>query len=142
MPRIPGRGSLFERLEPDVQPYRSRSQSDLATERITAVKRHLEWILNTRRGRAPSCPDLGLPDFNDAAIGSEDLRLNVCEAIRQLVARYEPRVRQVEVQPRPDAQGLPLLQFRIHCVLPVNNVDEQVEIDLLIHGQDQFAKVT
>jgi len=141
MSRNPGQGSLFERLAPDAPPYRARSQQDLAAERIRAIKSHLEWILNTRRGSAPSCPELGLPDFNDAAIGSEDLRLNVCEAIRGLISRFEPRVKQVQVHSCPDAHSPSLLKFRIHGVVPVNNVDEQVEIDLLIHCQDQFAKL-
>ncbi|NMG34984.1 type VI secretion system baseplate subunit TssE [Azoarcus sp. TTM-91] len=141
MPRVPGRGSLFERLTPELPPYRARSPHDLAAERVQAVKRHLEWILNTRRGSAPSCPELGLPDFNDAAIGSEDLRLTLCTAIHQLITRFEPRVQQVEVRSRPEEHGPALLQFRVHCVMPVDGVKEQVEIDLLIHCPDQFAKV-
>ncbi|WP_420995089.1 type VI secretion system baseplate subunit TssE [Cupriavidus sp. 30B13] len=141
MPRSPGQGSLFERLDPELPPRRTRSRQDLATERIRAVKRHLDQILNTRRGSSQSCPGLGLPDLNDATIGSNDLRVRICRDIRAAVAAFEPRVQVLQVQPVTDS-GRPLeLHFRLHCLIPVNNIEEQVEIDLIVGRHDQSTLV-
>jgi len=141
MPRSLGQGSLFERLDPDLRPRRLRSRQELAAARISAVKRHLAWMLNTRRGSSQSCTDLGLPDFNDAAIDSADLQEQVCEDIRLLVAMYEPRVKVVSVQSRTDASRPFELHFRLRCLVPVDNVEELVEIDMDISGHDKTARV-
>ncbi|WP_109125968.1 type VI secretion system baseplate subunit TssE [Dyella sp. C11] len=141
MPRSLGRGSLFERLEPDAPPQRVRTRQQMAAERILAVKSHLQWLLNARQGCSLSSPDLGLSDFNDAAIGSADLSLRVRLDIQRLVAAYEPRVQVLGVRLCPDVDQPLDLHFRLDCVIPVNNAEEQVEIDLLIRHQDQTARV-
>lgn len=141
MPRSPGRGSLWERLEPDALPQRMRTRQQMAAERIHAIKHHLQWLLNTRQGCSQSSPDLGLSDFNDAAIGSADLVLRVRHDIERLVARYEPRVQVVGVRVCPDPDQPLDLHFRLECLVHVHNADEQVEIDLLIRHQDQSARV-
>lgn len=141
MPRSPGQGSLFERLEPDLPPRRLRTRQDLATERVRAIKTHLELLLNTRRGGSQSCPELGLPDLNDSASGQMDLRNQICLDIRQAVATYEPRVQVIDVQPLITSE-LPLgLRFRLHCVVPVKDSSEQVEIDLLVDHRQQRINV-
>ncbi|HGL6718186.1 type VI secretion system baseplate subunit TssE [Burkholderia contaminans] len=131
MSRTPGLGSLFERLEADAPPRRLQSRQALAAERIGAIKRHLAWILNARRGCSQSSPGLGLPELNDAAAGSGDMRARVCADIRDLIATYEPRVRAVHIQPVEHRDRAHELHFRVRCAVPLNNVEEQVEIDLI-----------
>ncbi len=142
MPRSPGRGSLFERLDPDHPPRRTRTRQEMAAERIRAIKRQLEWILNSRQGSSQSSPGLGLRDLNDAAIGAVDLRQQVCLDIHAAVAAYEPRARVVEVKPLPGADASLNLGFRLVCRVPVNNLEEQVEISLLFHHQGRQVRVT
>ncbi|MCD0499416.1 type VI secretion system baseplate subunit TssE [Achromobacter sp. MY14] len=141
MPRSRGQGSLFERLVPHAAPRRTRSRHELAAERIHAIKRHLERILNSRRGCSMSSPGLGLHDFNDAAMGSADLLLHVSQDIRASVAAYEPRVKVLSVHSRPDPAQPLSLNFRLECLVPVFNQEEQVEIDLVIHHQDRYTWV-
>jgi type VI secretion system protein len=141
MPRSPGQGSLFERLDPDVPPRRSRTRQALAAERIGAIKRQLEWILNTRRGSAQSCPELGLRDFNDTTVASDGLREQACEEIRTVIGAFEPRVRVAEVFALPSSE-LPLdLRFRLVCVVPANDEEDRVEIDLIVQGRSRRIKV-
>lgn len=141
MPRTAGQGSLFERLDPDTAPRHAFSRQDQARERIQAIKRHLEWLLNTRQGCSLSSPELGLRDFNDASMGSADLQLRVSEDIRRSVAAYEPRVKVLGVNVRTDpAQPLDL-HFRLDCLVPIHNMEEQVEIDLVINGQDRSTRI-
>lgn len=142
MPRTPGRGSLFERLDPDLPPRRMRTRQELASERVGAFKRQLEWILNTRRGSAQSCPELGLADLNDSTIGSTDLLQKVCEDIRATVARYGPGVRSVRVLPLMDGHGPQRLRFRLSCAVLVNNAEEQLELELLLRGSNRDVSVS
>lgn len=141
MPRSSGQASLFERLTPDAPPRRVRSRQDVAAARIYAIKRHLELILNSRQGCSLSTPGLGLRDFNDAAIGSVDLLLRVSQDIRQSIAKFEPRVRVLAVRACPDASRPLDLTFRLDCLVPLANTQEQVEIDLIIHRPDRFARI-
>lgn len=142
MPRSPGQGSLFERLDLDLPPRRNRTQQEVSAERIRAIKRQLEWILNARQGSSQSSPDLGLRDLNDAAIGPVDLRQQVCLDIHAVVAAYEPRAQIIDVRPLAEAGSSPDLGFRLICRVPLNNQQEQVEIDLLFHHQGRQVRVT
>lgn len=141
MPRLPERGSLFERLDGDAPPTRTRTQQQLAAERVQAIKRHLQWLLNARQGCSQSSPDLGLSDFNDAVIGSADLTLRVRQDIERLVEAYEPRVQVLNVRACPDPDQPLDLHFRLDCLVPLHHSEEQVEIDLLIRNQDQTAHI-
>ena len=142
MPRSPGQGSLFERLDLGQPPRHNRTRQEMAAERIRAIKRQLEWILNARRGSSQSSPGLGLRDLNDAAIGAVDLRQQVCLDIHAAVAAYEPRAKVVDVRPLSEAESPLDLGFRLVCKVPLNNQEEQVEIDLLFHHQDRQVRVT
>ncbi|HBO3623974.1 TPA: type VI secretion system baseplate subunit TssE [Pseudomonas aeruginosa] len=134
MPRKLGQGSsLFERLDPELPPLRTRTRRELANERIRAIKQHLSWLLNSRRGCSQSSPGLGLQDFNDATLSSADLRFRICQDIRETVIAFEPRIKAVDVQ--PTGTGEHLLQFRIRCLLSLENNEEALEIDLSVSRQ-------
>lgn len=136
-----GLGSLFQRLEPDLPPRRLHSRQGQAGERVLAIKNNLEQLLNARRGGSQSCPDLGLPDMNDAASGQLELRNQICQDIREMLARYEPRVRVLDVRPLAAGEQPQGLCFRLHCQIPLLEAAEQVEIDLLVHPRQQRFQV-
>ncbi|MCA7993974.1 type VI secretion system baseplate subunit TssE [Burkholderia cepacia] len=140
MPRTLGQGSLFERLDPELAPRRLRTSQDLAAERIQAIKRHLEWVLNARQGCSSSSPELGLPDFNDVAVGSADLRHRLSEHIQAVVNEFEPRVKVTRVQPLMDAARPLDLHFRLHCLVPVRNAHESIELDLVLQHHNRAAR--
>ncbi|MBN3838525.1 MULTISPECIES: type VI secretion system baseplate subunit TssE [Burkholderia] len=141
MPRSPGQGSLFDRLDPDLPPRRQRMRQELAAERVQAIKRHLERILNSRQGGSQSSPGFGLQDLNDAAASQTDLRHQVCLDVRAAVAAYEPRVQVLDVCPVA-LQGQPGgLHFRLHCLVPLNDTAEAVEIDLLVQHRERWINV-
>lgn len=136
-----GLGSLFQRLDPDLPPRRLRTRQALAAERIRAIKNNLEHLLNARRGGSQSCPDLGLPDMNDAAAGQLELRNQICQDIREMIALYEPRVRVLDVRPLAAGEQPLGLCFRLHCQIPLVEASEQIEIDLLVHQRQQRIQV-
>ncbi|MEL1266377.1 type VI secretion system baseplate subunit TssE [Pseudoxanthomonas putridarboris] len=141
MSRELGRGSLFERLNPEAPLRRSlQARNDLA-ERVQGIKRQIESLLNARQGCSQSSPDLGLPDFNNSASGSADLLIRMARSIRELIEAYEPRVavRDVHLLPNPDT---PLeLTFRLDCVMTVNTHEEALEMDLILNGHNRHYSV-
>lgn len=137
-----GHISLFERLMPDATPYRSLSRQQRAAQRIDAIKRHLERLLNARQGCSQSSPELGLRDFNGGSQGSTDLLIAISADIRRSVEVFEPRIKVIGVQFQPDPD-LPLeLNFRLDCQVRINNREEQVQIYVAMHSCDRYTRVT
>ena len=83
---------FFNRLVTDPSVTRTPSRQENAAEKIAAIKRHLETLLNARQGCSQSSPELGLHDFNGHATSSGDLLKQVSADIRRTIQRFEPRV--------------------------------------------------
>lgn len=132
-------GSLFERLDP-TSPGANRQGQSNAAERVHAIKRQLEALLNSRRGSSASTPNFGLPDFNEAAVGSADLMLRITRGIREAIEASEPRVSIKEIRSIPNAGSLDLT-FRIDCAMTAGTRAETVEIDLIMNGQNRHYRV-
>ena len=116
-----------------------------------AVKRDLEWLLNSRRvvskhpcGLQPFGQSLltyGLPDLASlcpgAAADQQQLRLEIQEAIK----RFEPRLSRVRVRleasPTPDRSS----RFRIDALLRVEPEPEPVAFDSVLRLDDQTFEV-
>lgn len=136
-----GRTSLFERLEPDAPRYHPGSTDEQARQRVGAIKRHLEQVLNSRQGCSQSSPELGLRDFNGVTQASSDLVVTISADIRRSVEAFEPRIRVTGVRYQPDPD-LPLeLNFRLDCQVRVNHKEEQVQIAVVMHGRDGYTRV-
>jgi type VI secretion system protein len=101
----------------------------------------VQWLLNTRQGGSLSSPDLGLRDFNDAVTGSADLLLQVRHDIQAMVSAFEPRISVLGVRAVPSPEQPLDLHFRLDCLMPVFNKEEQVEIELVIHHQNRQAQI-
>ena len=132
---------FFNRLVTDPSVTRTPSRQENAAEKIAAIKRHLETLLNARQGCSQSSPELGLRDFNGVTQASSDLVVAISADIRRSVEAFEPRitVKAVRYQPDPD---LPLeLNFRLDCQVRVNHKEEQVQIEVAMQGRDGYTRV-
>ncbi|MGH8386679.1 MAG: type VI secretion system baseplate subunit TssE [Pseudomonas sp.] len=136
-----GGASLFERLEPDAPRYRQGSSDEQAHQRIEAIKRHLEQVLNTRQGCSQSSPELGLRDFNGVTQASTDLVVAISDDIRRSVQAFEPRIMVTGVRYQPDPDLPQELSFRLDCQVRVNYKDEQVQIEVAMQGRDGYTRV-
>ncbi|MBN3852229.1 type VI secretion system baseplate subunit TssE [Paraburkholderia sp. Ac-20340] len=141
MPRSPGQGSLFERLEADASPARIYTRQQQAAARVRAIEQHLQWLLNSRQGCSLSSPELGLRDFNDALAGTADLMLQLRGEIEVMVRQFEPRVTVLGVRACSHPERPLDLHFRMDCIVPVHSTEEQVEIDLVISHRNQQAHI-
>lgn len=67
---------------------------------IDSVCRHLKMMLNTRQGCSITVPDYGTTDFSDVTRGYASVS-KLQEEIRRSIEKYEPRLRNVQVNFTP-----------------------------------------
>ena len=132
-------GSLFERLEQAAAPA-GQSMGEF-THVVESIKRHLVRLLNAHPGNSSSAPDLGLLDFNDATLGTHDLKLQIRGAIRRCIETFEPRVRRVEVVDLPQGPDPLQLRFQVTVYLNVADGDDRTTIDLVLDDKRYYRVV-
>jgi type VI secretion system protein ImpF len=134
--------SVLDRLldfEPEVSTEPPASRAKTLRQFKQAVKRDLEWLLNTRQvaGGVPeglkevsaSVAAYGLPDFSAAgALDSSD-QDSVRRAIEDAISVFEPRLRDVTVTVEPPRESERALRFRIDASLVVDPAPEPVTFD-------------
>ena len=138
--------SLIDRLidlEPanSTDPPSTRSQS--VRQLKMALRRDLEWLLNTRRipDEAPQAYDLvshslynyGLPDVTSLALNSPRDKKQLLRTIEQTLADFEPRLTEVRVRTVDDGNSAPrVLRFQIEGLLKMDPAPEQIFFDTLL----------
>lgn len=81
---------------------------------VQSIQDHLTRLLNARQGALSHLPDYGLPDLT-AAYGNLPYTTKYLQsAIQDCIAKYEPRIAEVEVIELPEdrAKGLVILEIR------------------------------
>ena len=138
--------SLIDRLidlEPanSADPQSTRSQS--VRQLKMALRRDLEWLLNTRRipDEAPQAYELlshslynyGLPDVTSLALNSPRDKKQLLRTIEQALADFEPRLADVRVRAVDDGtRGPRVLRFQIEGLLKMDPAPEQIFFDTLL----------
>jgi type VI secretion system protein len=128
---------FFERLETGTKP-RSLTQGPDAFDVLNSIKRNVSNVLNTRLGAAPSSPELGLIDFNDATLETLDLSLRIRLAIKQCLETYEPRLKNIVVVAEKDALSPLTLRFHITAAVNCDALHEKVQFNLLLDQNRQY----
>jgi type VI secretion system protein ImpF len=145
--------SVLDRLldyEPEItrEPISSRSKS--LRQLKQAVRRDLEWLLNTRQVPDGIPPELketsnsvaayGLPDFTHMSMESGDDQKFVKREIEELVRRFEPRLEGVVVSVEAVRSSERLLRFRIDARLKVDPAPEPITFDTVLQlGSGQYT---
>lgn len=110
----------------------------------TALKRDMEWLLNTRR-----CPvmdqmeddpgelkrsllNYGLPDISSMSVQSGKDHTRILRQMEEAVEFFEPRLRNVRISLHPVAKGSRLLRFSMEAMLMIDPAPEQVRFDTLL----------
>lgn len=141
--------SVLDRLvdpSADLPPSHPAARAESIRALRASVRRHLEWLLNTRRPLVAIPEELeevrqsllrfGLPDISSLGRTRATQQL-LARAIRETIRQFEPRldVRDVVVMP-PDAagsQGSAVdLRFMIHAQLRVELIPEGVQFDSVL----------
>ncbi len=138
--------SLIDRLidkEPNLNgdPPVTRAQSVRLLK--IAVRRDLEWLLNSRRIANPSPSDFaqlgkslyfyGLPDFSSMSLNSPRDKNALLRELERSVAYYEPRLKGIRVSLLEAPNNtLRVLRFQIEGMLMMDPVPEQISFDTVL----------
>ena len=144
--------SVLDRLldfEPEVTSEPPASRSKSLRQLKQALKRDLEWLLNTRRTFSvpEEMPDLadsllayGLPDFSTMSVRNTEDQNDLVHALEMTLKRFEPRLEDVAVGLAASSPLERALRFRIDGRLKVDPVPEPVTFDtMLVLGSGNFA---
>jgi type VI secretion system protein ImpF len=139
--------SVFDRLI-DTDPRNSKEVPLTRAQSVRmlrdAVRRDLEWLLNTRRiAVAPdegyrevnrSVYAFGLPDFTGVSQGSANDRAKLIRQIQYAVKIFEPRIAKVRIVATETQQGgsSRTLRFRIEGLLLMDPEPEHVSFDTVL----------
>lgn len=137
--------SLLDRLADEepanrTDPPMTRAQSFRQFK--TALKRDLEWLLNTRRTPAPAPESLryltrslynfGLPDISSLSTSSSRDRNRLQWLLESVVGTYEPRIAGARVVMETPAAGMRVLRFRIEGLMRIDPAPEHVAFDTVL----------
>ncbi|MDR2354194.1 MAG: type VI secretion system baseplate subunit TssE [Deltaproteobacteria bacterium] len=81
---------------------------------VASLEKHLKLILNTRQGTSQSIPDFGMPDYQ-SLMGQGDLDglRKLSHILTEVIRKYEPRLKGVEVTHVPGHLESGILEFSL-----------------------------
>lgn len=134
--------SLLDRLidnNPGVSSEPPSSRQKGLRELKLAVRRDLEWLLNTRQSiadlpegleeTADSLATYGLPDFTGVSARGSSAQESIRRSIEEEIRLFEPRLQDVYVSLEPAAGEGGTLHFRIDAQLKLDPEPEPVTFD-------------
>ena len=147
--------SVLDRLidrepkNPTVEARMTRAQSVRLMK--AAVKRDLEWLLNTRRIKEESVDaaselthslyNYGLPDITHFSFSSQRDMTRVVWLLENTVAIFEPRMRNAKVHIEPSEKGTLQIKFRVEGMLVMDPAPERVSFDTTLDVSSQSYSV-
>jgi type VI secretion system protein ImpF len=138
--------SVIDRLidrEPGLAADPSTTRAQSVRQLKAALRRDLEWLLNTRRNPEAAGEDMqevaaslynyGLPDFSAYSLNSPRDRSRLMTELENCVALFEPRLKgiRVSVVEAPSAAAR-ILHFQIEGMLQMDPAPEQVSFDTVL----------
>ena len=108
---------LFERLLTGATQSALTVTSQVITE---SIRSHVAQLLSTRQGDALTCPDLGLPDLNNAYMTPHDAIIHVKREVERVIHRYETRLTNIKVSYLGDIHSPLHLYFEVQGDIIVN----------------------
>ncbi len=144
--------TVLDRLideEPNLSSEAPASRQKSLRQLKAAVRRDLEWLLNTRQmvdGVPPALKETtrslavyGLPDFTSYSIKSPSERNRVRRALENAISTFEPRLEDVTVSLDPMHETERVIRFRVDARLKVDPVPEPITFDTVLQlGSGQY----
>ncbi len=103
--------SLFGRLERNADPNSSGRSVYRGEDLQAVVLDHLKRLLNTRAGSAPTVPDYGVAELSDLLHDFPDAAAVMQRAIKTTIAKYEPRLKNVQVRTMENEEQREAMSF-------------------------------
>ena len=138
--------SIFDRLideEPKIRAEAPPNRAQSMRELKTALRRDLEWLLNTRQPLdAPpegatelpnSVYNFGLPDITSMSLSSLDDREKLARTMEQILGAFEPRLADARVKFVDGGESKShMLRFVIEGMLRIDPAPEYVTFDTVL----------
>ena len=144
--------SVLDRLvdfEPEAKAEPPASRSKALRQVKQALRRDLEWLLNTRRafevpGELPLLADsmlaYGLPDFSNVSVKDTADQHDLILALEAALRRFEPRLEDVVVSVANASVLERAFRFKIEARLRIDPVPEPISFDTTLQlGSGNFA---
>ncbi len=112
-----------------------RGQGLGGVDEVASILSHLRGLLNTRQGSSSLDPSYGLPDYTDMFHNFPRGRKALAEGVAQTVSRFEPRLRNVEVDVQERSEGDVFLHFVIRAQLASNGKPVQFDSSIASTGR-------
>ncbi len=129
-------------LEPRQSQEPPKSRSTSLHELKQAVRRDLEWLLNTRCHLEPlddkleeapkSVAFYGLPDFTAVSVRNHNEQKRMTRAIEDSIRIFEPRFINLKVTLEPISDIERQLRFRIEATLDIEPTPEPIVFDSVL----------
>lgn len=148
--------SVLDRLidaEPKTQVESRLTRSQSVRQMKRAVRRDLEWLLNTRR--IPEQPSeslkelnrsvyvFGLPDFTAFTSSSAADRANLARQILAAIKLFEPRLTDVRIVAVEEAEAsIQEFRFRIEGLLLMDPSPEPISFDTTVESKSNVCRLT
>ena len=129
---------LLERISrwEDADERRNLASADILLESII---KHLQRILNTRKGSVPIDPEFGVPDFTNLASNyTSNLNVDIERDIRTLLQRYEPRLKSPRLRVLEDRPDVLSLSFELLGSVMIGNDEVPVRLSTRIGSQGRI----
>ncbi|MBG6248329.1 MULTISPECIES: type VI secretion system baseplate subunit TssE [Symbiopectobacterium] len=130
--------SLFDRIRGETR--RASPETELET-LILSIKRQLDNVLNTRPGNCRSAPELGVIDFNDATQGGADIYGKICEAIRQCICHFEPRIVHVDVMDSGSLSNPLEMSFLVTAHVKLDDLEQVTSFNIQMDNHRHYRMV-
>jgi type VI secretion system protein ImpF len=137
--------SVLDRLldfEPAISKEAPKSRSKTLRELKQAVRRDIEWLLNTRHYSGEIDNQLkevqksvvfyGLPDFTALSVKSDAEQKRLTKALETAIKNFEPRFIDLKVTLDPIRDTDKLLKFRIEASLDIDPAPEPITFDTVL----------
>jgi type VI secretion system protein ImpF len=144
--------SVLDRLvdfEPEAKAEPPASRSKALRQVKQALKRDLEWLLNTRRvlevpDELPLLADsllaYGLRDFSNSSVKSAEDQHDLTLALETTLKRFEPRLEDIVVSVANASVLERAFRFKIEARLRIDPVPEPISFDTTLQiGSGNFA---
>jgi type VI secretion system protein ImpF len=138
--------SVFDRLidaDPRISSEAPLTRAQSVRALRDAVRRDLEWLLNTRQVAFPPPEGLrelnrsvyvyGLPDYTGYNLGSAAAETKLTRQLQSALKFFEPRLAKVRVAPiEPLAANTRTFRFRIEALLMMDPAPEHISFDTVL----------
>jgi len=100
---------------------------------VSSVMNHLRKILNTKQGTAPIDDDFGVPDFtNLGSTFGQDTIPDIQRSIADVVHKYEPRLKGVNVTYLPQSADVLQVAFKLEATILAESREVPVVFETII----------